>query len=338
MRFLTVCVMFCALVASARATEKKTDPQMQAVLDQLAALNPKPIDKLTPEEARKQPGPSDAVKALLKKQGKSVDPEPVGSVRDVTFPGAAGKLTARVYAPKGDGPFPVLAYFHGGGWVIAGIDAYDSSCRALCNAAGYLVVSCDYRRAPENPFPAAAEDAFAAYQWVLKNAADWKGDGKKVAVGGESAGGNLAAVVCLRARDKGIQPPVCQLLVYPVTNNNLDTSSYLENADAKPLNKPMMKWFFAHYIGNQAPHPYALPLLAGDFSRLPPATIITADIDPLRDDGKEYAWALTKAGVKADHKNFEGVTHEFFGMGAVIDKAKDAVKFDAAGLKAGFGK
>ena len=319
--------------------EKKPDPQMQAVLDQLAALGPKPIEKCTPQEARKQPGPADAVKALLKKQGKGTDPEPVGAVKDVTFDGPAGKLPARVYTPKGDGPFPVLAYWHGGGFVIADIAAYDASCRALCNAAGCLVVSCDYRRAPEHPFPAQGEDAFAAYQWVLKNADAWKGDPKRVAVGGESAGGNLAAGVAIKARDMRAVQPVCQLLVYPVTDNNLETPSYRAYAAAKPLNKPMMLWFLAHTLGNKPPEEVkpAFPLKA-NLAGLPPATVITAEIDPLRDDGKNYADALKKAGVTVLYKNFEGVTHEFFGTGAVVDKAKDAVKYAADGLKAGFGK
>ena len=329
-----------AAVADDKPQAAKPNPQMQAVLDQLAALGPKPIETLSPEEARKQPSAADAVKALLKKTGKSTDPEPVAAVKDITIPGPAGKIAARVYTPKGDGPMPVLVYWHGGGWVLADLDTYDSSCRALCNAAGCVVVSCDYRHAPEHPFPAAADDAFAAYQWVLKRAADVGGDGKRVAVAGESAGGNLAAGVAIRARDTKVTPPLYQVLVYPVTNNNLDTPSYTQHADAKPLNKPMMKWFFAHSIGNQPSvvgNPLAFPLQA-DLSNLPPATVITADIDPLRDDGKMYAEKLMKAGVKATHENYEGVTHEFFGMGAVVDDAKKAVAKAADGLKGAFGK
>ena len=333
------CVAIATLAVPALADHTKPDPQMQAVLDALAKLGPKPLETLTPEEARKQPGPPDAVKAVLKAKGKGTDPEPVGGVKDVKFMSGKVELPARVYTPKGDGPFPVLVYWHGGGFVIADIDAYDASCRALCNAANCLVVSCEYRHAPEHPHPAQGEDAFAAYQWVLKNAADWKGDTKRVAVGGESAGGNLAANVSIMARDKKVQAPVYQLLVYPVTDNNLDTDSYKAYADAKPLNMAMMKWFFAHTLGNQTPGQVksAFPLKAV-LTGLPPATVITAEIDPLRDDGKNYADALTKAGVKVAHKNFEGVTHEFFGMGAVVDKGKEAVAFAAEGLKTGFGK
>jgi len=319
----------------------KPDAQMQAVLDELAALGPKPLDKLTPEDARKQPGPGDAVKAILKKRGgKDPGPEPVGDVTNQAIPSPTGAIPIRVYKPKGDGPFPVLVYYHGGGWVIATIDTYDASCRALCNAAGCIVVSVEYRKAPEHPYPAAAEDAFAAYQWVVKNTAGMKGDATRIAVGGESAGGNLAAVTAQQARDKGASMPVYQLLVYPVTNNDFDTPSYRQYADARPLNKPMMKWFFAHYIGGRlaAPTPYAMPLSARDFSKLPPATVITAEIDPLRDDGKRYADALKAAGVKVEYVNYEGVTHEFFGLGAVVDKAKQAVAKAADGLKMGFKK
>lgn len=330
------CLFVVALVLPVQAQSAKPDPQMQAVLNELAKLGPKPIETLQPEDARTQPGPPDAVKALLKAQGKGIDPEPIGGIKDMSFASDGTTLPARVYTPQGNGPFPVLVYFHGGGWVIADIDAYDSSCRAICNAAGCIVVSCDYRRAPEHPFPAAADDALAAYQWVLKTAVELNGNPKRVAIGGESAGGNLAAVTSLRARDQKLQLPIHQLLIYPVTNNNLDTSSYIEHMNAKPLNKAMMKWFFTHYIGNESADAAAFPLQAKDLSKLPPATIITADIDPLRDDGKQYAAALQKAGVKAAYKNFEGMTHEFFGMSAVVDKSKEAVSFAAQGLKSGF--
>ena len=320
--------------------KKGVGPGIKAVLDQLEALGPKPLEKLDPKEARKQPTPGDAVKALLKKQGKSTDPEPVAKVKDIEFPGAVGKLPARVYTPKGEGPFPVLVYWHGGGFVIADLDTYDSSCRALCNAAGCVVVSCHYRLAPEHPFPAAPNDAFAAYQWVLKNAGTVNGNPKRVAVGGESAGGNLAAVTALQARNKGVTPPVHQLLIYPVTDHAYDTPSYKENADAKPLNLPMMKWFWGHYLGkaSDGAFNYASPMQAKDLKNLPPATVITAEVDPLRSEGKAYADRLKAAGVAVDYTNYEGVTHEFFGMGAVLPEAKQAVAQAAKGLKTGFGK
>lgn len=326
--------------ASVQAAPPPPDPQMKAVLQSLAELKPKPIEKLSPAEARKQPGPPDAVKLTLKKQGKPVTPEPVAKVEDIKIPGAAGEIPARVYTPSGTGPFPVLVYFHGGGWVIAGINAYDSSCRALTNAAGAVVVSVGYRMAPEHRFPAAHEDSYAATQYIMKNAATMNGDPKKVAVGGESAGGNLATAVCLMARDRKGTMPVHQMLVYPVTDTGLAFDSMLINKDAKPLNKAMMAWFVRYTISKPADknHPYLAVLRNKNVSGLPPATVITAQIDPLLSEAKAYADKLQKAGVPVRYKYYSGVTHEFFGMGAVIDKAKDAVGFAATGLKEAYNK
>lgn len=320
-------------------TQPKPNAQMQAVLDAFATLNPKPTATLTVAEARKRPTSTDAVKALLKKQGKSTDPEPVGDVKNVLYTGVGGKMSARVYTPKGEGPFPVLVFWHGGGWVLADLDYDDATCRALCNAAGCVVVSCEYRHAPEHPFPAPMDDAFAAYQWVLKSAADLGGDPKRVAVSGESAGGNLAAVTALRARDQGVPIPVYQLLIYPILNNAFDTPSYRNNWSPF-LDKAAMEWFWGKYLTNPADgaNPYASPLRAKDLSKLPPAMIVSAEIDPLRSEGKEYADRLRKAGVDVTHLDFPGVTHKFFGMTAVLDDAKDAVAKAAKGLKAGFQK
>lgn len=320
------------------ASPPKANARMQQILDAHASLNPKPFSKLSPQEARKQPTPADAVKTLLKKEGKPVAPEPVGNVEDRTIPGPDSEIPVRVYTPKGDGPFPLLVYYHGGGWVIATIDTYDSSARALCNAANCVVVSVEYRKAPEHPFPAAADDAFAAYQWVTQNAASINGDPKRVAVAGESAGGNLAAVTTFMAGDKAAPMPVHQLLIYPVANHDFHTPSYMENANAKPLGRDAMMWFYGHYLKNpaHADDPRASILLADDLSKLPPATIITAQIDPLRSEGKMYAEKLKEAGVDVRYRNFEGVTHEFFGMGAVLPEAKEAMKFAAEGLKDAF--
>ncbi|MBC7943818.1 MAG: alpha/beta hydrolase fold domain-containing protein, partial [Burkholderiales bacterium] len=187
--------------AEVKGMSDKPDPQMQAVLDQLAALGGKPIETLSAEEARKQPTPADAVKALLQKQGKSTAPMPVAKVQDGEIPGPAGPIRARIYTPEGGGPLPVIVYYHGGGWVIANLDTYDASARALANAAKAIVVSSHYRQAPEHKFPAAHEDAFAAYQWVLNNAVAFNGNPNRVSVVGESAGGNLAAAVALMARE-----------------------------------------------------------------------------------------------------------------------------------------
>jgi acetyl esterase len=326
--------------AGRRVAEKSTPPnsEMQAVLDELAALNPKPLETLTPDEARQQPGPADAVRSLMEKRGQSTEPESVGSVSTIKIPGPTGSMEARVYMPLERAPLPVLVYWHGGGWVIADFDTYDSSCRALCNAAKCIVVSCDYRRAPESPFSAAIEDAFAAYQWVVDNAPNLGGDPYQIAVAGESAGGNLAAVTTLQVRDYGVRSPVHQLLVYPVTDCNFETESYRQHADAVPLNRVMMKWFWGHYLYGTdcADNPFLTPLNADNLGHLPPATIITADIDPLRSDGEHYAEKLEAAGVPVHYHNFPGVTHEFFGMTAVLEDAREAVKLAADHLQQAF--
>jgi len=315
------------------------DVQMKAVLDQLAAFKAPPIEQLSPENARNNPTATDAVVAVLAKQGRPAV-EMVGDISHQLIPGPGGDLLARIYRPPGPGPFPVLVYFHGGGWVIANLDTYDSSCRALTKAANCMVVSVAYRLAPEHKFPAAAEDAYAATQWVMTNAAQLKGDPRRVAVGGESAGGNLAAVTCLMARDRKGKMPVHQMLIYPVTNYAFNTPSYQENANAKPLNKAAMQWFWGHYLNNPADgnNPYASPLRAESLRGLPPATLITADIDPLRSDGQAYAQRLREAGVAVRATNYTGVTHEFFGMGSVVNKAKQAVSEAASGLRSGFGR
>ncbi len=321
-------------------TRSKPNPQMKAVLDEFANLQPKPIETLTPEEARKQPTLGDAIKSLLKKQGKSTDPEPVGATKDIHIPGPEGMIPARIYQPKEKGPSPIIVYWHGGGWVLGDLDTYDASCRALCNATNSIIVSCDYRHAPEHPFPAAANDAFAAYQWVTQAAKRLGGDPGKIAVAGESAGGNLAAVTVLRAFDKGTVLPVHQLLVYPVMNYEFETPSYSEHASSKPLNRAMMKWFWGHYLKASADgsNLFASPLRAKIPAKLPSATILTAEIDPLRSEGKAYADSLKQAGVAVHYKNYDGVAHEFFGMGAVVDEGKKAVEEAATQLKRVFGE
>jgi len=314
------------------------DPQMQAVLDAHASLSPKPIESLSPEEARKQPSVADAVAKLMKNQGKK--PEEVGAIDNRTVKLESGDVKVRIYSPKGEGAFPVILYIHGGGWVIADLDTYDATPRALCNAANAIVVSTHYRQAPESKFPASHEDVFGVYQWVVANPGKLKIDSSKVAVAGESAGGNMAAAVCMMAKEKGIQMPVHQLLVYPVADmTGTPTPSLTENAQAKPLNAAMLQWFGQHLLAqpDDAKNPRLSLLLAGDeLKGLPPATIILAQIDPLRSGGEALAKALQDAGVKVNLKSYDGVTHEFFGMGAVVDKAREALMTSAADLKAAF--
>lgn len=336
-----------AHVASAPATRPAAqisalDPQMQAVIDELMALEAPMITAMTPFNARQTSPLTLAVQAVLTRQGKP-PLEPVGNIAHRLIPGGAGQqLLIRIYQPTGEGPFPALVYFHGGGWVIANLDTYDPSCRALTNAANCAVISVAYRQAPEHKFPAAPMDAFAAYRWVLDNAAALRIDPTRVAVGGESAGGNLATVTAMMARDRGVTLPVHQLLIYPVTLTVLtgrpDFASYKEFVNAMPLNTPLLDWFYRYYLRRPADsrNPYASPLL-GNVVGLPSATVITAEIDPLRDEGEAYARYLQNSGVAVTQTRYAGVTHEFFTMAAVIDRARQAVAEAATGLKRAFG-
>ncbi|MEO6865795.1 MAG: alpha/beta hydrolase [Gemmatimonadaceae bacterium] len=315
--------------------------EMARVLDMLQSLHGKPIPELDAEEARKQPSPADAVRRLLEERGRSTEPEDVGSVENRSIAGPGGEIDIRIYTPASahEGKsLPVVLYVHGGGWVIADLDTYDSSARAICHAAHCIVVSTDYRHGPEHRFPAAHDDAYAAYKWTLQNAANLGGDSTRVAVVGESAGGNMAAGICIKARDEGVQIPVHQVLVYPVAGYNFETPSYLEMQHASPLSTPSMKWFFNNYL--QSPSDGDSPMISLDranMSRLPPATIVSAELDPLRSEGEALAKQLQHAGVATDQRTYNGVTHEFFGMGAVLDEAQDAVHFAATGLRRAFG-
>lgn len=327
---------------------EKPNSQMQAILDVLGELNPLPIESLTPEQARSMPLPDRAAFIYygqhIAKRALAPMPPPIGRLEHILIPGGDNGMPARIYAPKKEVPeggWPVVVYFHGGGWVIATLDTYDGSCRALSNGADCLVVSVEYRKAPEHPYPAPLEDAFAAYQWVLANAAAIGGDPTRIAVAGESAGGNLAAVVAQLARDQGLQAPVHQLLIYPVTDvaHGPTGPSAIENATAKPLNKAMLDWFYAYYVpeGMDRTQPGLSPYHAADLTGLPPATVINAQIDPLRDDGEKYANKLAAANVPVIHKVYEGVTHEFFGLAGLVSEATDAVALACKSLRKAFG-
>ncbi len=321
-----------------QASVDRTDPQMRAVLEELHSLDPRPIETLTVDIARQQPTMADAVRKLQADRHLSTAPEPVGGISSATIPGPAGDIPVRIYTPiAANGALPTLIYFHGGGWVIGTLDAYDASCRALTNLANCQVIAVDYRQAPEHKFPGPTEDAYAAVQYIMGHADQFHADAKHIAVGGESAGGNIASVVCMMARDRSGFMPAAQLLVYPVTDDNFDTDSYRQNANAVPLDRDEMKWFFDKYLtspgeGNNS----YIAILRGDVSKLPPATVITADIDPLRSEGQAYADKLRSAGVPVKSMNYDGVTHEFFGLGAVVDTARRAERFAASGLDAAF--
>ena len=332
-------------VAPAASAAPSTDPgkptaPMQSVLDQLAALGPKPIETLTPQQARQQPTPKDAVMALLVKQGK--DTTPMALVPGVTsvdrsVRGAAGSLPARVFTPTGTGPFPVIVYYHGGGWVIANKDVYDAGARGLSKQANAVVVSVDYRLAPVHKFPAQHDDALAAYKWVLANAASIKGDPKRVALAGESAGGNLAVATAVAARDAKLQMPTAVISVYPIAQSDTVTASYVENANAKPLSRAAMGWYARKTARTPADlQDPRINLVKADLTGLPPVSIINAQIDPLRDDGKMLEDALHAANVPVERKLYDGVTHEFFGMAAVVPKAMEAQDYAGSRLKQAF--
>jgi acetyl esterase len=313
-------------------------PQMQAVIEKLASYADKPIETLTAVEARKNHTPTDAVMDLMKENNM---PKPVFNVDTIgkDIPVAGSTIHLRIYTPKtGNGPFPVIVYYHGGGFVIANLDVYDAAPNILADKTGAVVVSVAYRLAPEHKFPAAHNDAFAAYQWVIKNAAAIKGDPKKIAVAGESAGGNLAVNMAMMARDKGIVMPTAIVAVYPVAGSDMNTPSYTKNANAKPLNKAMMMWFVKNYLNNMSEgKDPRINLVTANLKGLPPTTIITDEIDPLQSEGMTLAVKLKAAGVTVDNKNYDGVTHEFFGMGAVVPQAKDAEMYAVSQLKKAFG-
>jgi len=297
-------------------------PEMQAVIEQLMSFKNKPLPGLTPAQARKQPSPADA--AMKQMRASNIAPPPL-NCDTVTKTLMAG-VKARIYSPKGGaGPFPVIVYYHGGGWVIATNDTYAASAQALCEQVGAVVVSVEYRKAPEHKFPTAHDDAFAAYQYVLKNAAGMKGDPAKMAVVGESAGGNLACNVSIMARDKKVALPKYQVLVYPIAGSDTNTPSYQANTETAPLNKAGMEWFFKHYLRTPADgKDPRINLVAANLKGLPATTIIGAEYDPLKSEGKTLADKLQAAGVKVNYKLFDGTTHEFFGMAAVVPAAKDA--------------
>lgn len=318
------------------------DSDMKKVLDMLATLGGKPIETLTPEEARRQPTPTDAVMKILRERKVETPPTLGVRSRDLTIDGAAGPLKARLYRPEGNekGDLPLVVYFRGGGWVIASLDVYDASPRGIAKFANCAVLSCDYRMAPENKFPAAHEDAFAAYKWALAHAADLGADNAKIAVMGESAGGNLALNVAIRARDESVQAPLHMALIYPVAGVNMNNASYTANADAKPLNKPMMKWFVSHVFESpdQAKNDPRINLVElADLRALPSATIIRAEIDPLAEEGELLMRKLKDAGVDVRGDTYRGCTHEFFGMGLVVKDAAIAESFVAHDLKRAFG-
>ena len=306
------------------------DPQVQQHLDQLAAMNLPALEDLTPQQARQ------FVVAEAESFGT---PEPIASMADFKVPGVDGEVPIRTYAPRNGAPLPALVYYHGGGWVLGDVETHDGICCELANRAECMVVSVDYRLAPEHKYPAAVDDAYAATAWVFEQAAQLGIDPRRIAVGGDSAGGNLATAVALMARDRAAFRPAYQVLVYPVTDCNFDTPSYYENAEGYQLTREAMRWFWAQYLTQPSDgrQPYASPLRAESLGNLPPALVLTAEYDPLRDEGEAYARRLEEAGVPVTLTRYPGMIHGFFRRTHQFDQARAAVTEVAETLKRAFG-
>jgi acetyl esterase/lipase len=305
------------------------DAQAKALLDQVVAIGGPPLHTLGVKEARQ------ALEAMATLQG---EPPAVASVANRSVPGTAGDIPVRVYTPDGSPPFPIVVFYHGGGWVLGSLDTHDGPARDVARAAGCIVVSVDYRLAPEHKFPAAAEDCYAALKWVAEHGAVLGGDPARIAVAGDSAGGNLSAVVALMARDRGGPRIAHQVLIYPVTDAPSDNASYRDNADGYLLTAEDMRWFWNHYTRTPADrrNPYAAPLQATSVQGLPPALVLTAEFDPLRDEAEAYAARLKEAGVPVQLIRYDGMIHGFFGMGGVLAQARAAVRAVGDTLKRSF--
>ena len=333
----------CQLYTPFRDANGRANEDMAAVIDTYVKLGAKPVHTLTVAQARSQPTLGDAVKAVLTAQsgGRPVTADVFTRVRDLQVDGAAGPLQARLYdATPGHPGEPIILYFHGGGWVTGNLDTYDASDRALASQAHAMVLSVAYRLAPENKFPAAHDDAFASYRWLLANAATLGADPRRIAVAGESAGGNLAINVSIAARDAHIRPPVHELLIYPVAGVDTHTPSYIADEYAVPLGSADVAWYVNNTIRSAADlQDPRLDLIGkADLHNLPPTTIVSAEIDPLESDGTFLTYKLQAQGVTVDRTEYGGTTHEFFGMGPVVARARDAESFAALALDATFNK
>jgi acetyl esterase len=303
------------------------DPQARALIDLMLARQVPPVHTLTPQDARRM---------YLERRGfTQPEPPPVGEVRGLRTD--AG-VPLRLYRPQALGEKPVLVYFHGGGWTMGDLDTHDVLCRQLCAAADVAVVAVDYRLGPEHRFPAAVDDCLAATRWVRQHAAGLGLDATRLALGGDSAGGNLAAVTALLMRDAGDAPAAFQLLIYPCTDMRYGAPSHVHNGQGYMLTRDSVNYFRAQYIADDSQWAdwRASPLLAPDLSRLPPALVLTAGYDPLRDEGLQYADALSAAGNRVQYICFERQIHGFITLGRVIDEAHTAVALCAAVLREAF--
>ncbi len=300
---------------------ERLHPEARALLEMMDAQGAPPLDSQDPVEARG--ARTEGMKML------GGEPDALERVENLSVPGPGGDVPVRVYAKEHGGLRPALVYFHGGGFVFGDLDTHDAVCRALAKESGAVVISVDYRLAPEHKFPAAVEDSYAVTLWVAANAGRLGIDAARIGVGGDSAGGNLATVVTMRCRDAGGPALASQLLIYPVTDvSSFETGSHRELSDGYFLTRAAMEWFTNHYLGSAdlARHPEASPLLAPDLSGLPPALVITAEFDPLRDEGEAYAKRLQQAGVPVTVTRYPGMIHGFVSMRGVLAGGRQAIQ------------
>jgi acetyl esterase len=306
------------------------DAIVKGLLDQMATTPQPKLWELTPAQGRE----------MYRGMATVLEPPAIaiGKIDNLAMPGPGGELKLRVYTPVGGGAtLPALVFFHGGGWVIGDLETHDALCRTLANETGARVIAVDYRLAPEHKFPAAADDAYAAAKWVEANASTLGVDANRIAVAGDSAGGNLAAVVCLMAKQKGGPRIVHQLLIYPVTQWKADTGSMASFAEGYFLERKTMHWFFDQYASGADPSDWRLsPLAASDLSGLPRAYVVTAGFDPLRDEGRAYADKLNRAGVAAVYIDYPGMVHGFFNMSGVVPTAREAIAEAAKAVRKAF--
>ena len=301
------------------------DPEAAAYLSWMQSLGLPALADQGVDEARRQ--------SRMRVSMLAGEPEPVASVKDAEASGPRGPIGCRIYTPVQGEALPALLYLHGGGWVLGDIDSHDSVCRALARRAGCVVLSIDYGLAPEHRFPEPLEDSWAGLEWLHQNAAVLGVDPERIAVGGDSAGGNLAAVLAHWARDRGGPKIAAQLLIYPVTDFDLDTESYRNVGTGYGLTRESMRWFWEKYLADpdEGASPDASPLRARDFTNLPPALVLTCELDPLESEGSAYAASLRAAGVSVDHINEAGMIHGYIRMAGVIGRARkswdDCVRF-----------
>lgn len=302
------------------------DPEARAMLEQSGTELP--LKNMTVEEARK----------MREGMIENPNPEKVGAVENRLIHSPSGDIRLCIYTPEEPGLLPVFVYFHGGGFVFGPLNTHDQLCRALTNKGRCIVVSVDYRLSPEHKFPCALNDAYTSLCWVARNALSLRGDPERIAVGGDSSGGNLAAAVSLLAREKEFPALRMQLLIYPSLHYSFDTKSYRENATGYFLTRDVMELFWRYYLPNEEAglHPHASPLLEPDLSRLPAAVVITAEYDPLRDEGEAYVKRLEEAGVHAELYRYEGMIHGFMNRIPLPQKGREAIDKAASRLAAFF--